>query len=216
MKKLIIYTLLLFVSFSYGQKKELRNANKFYTSGEYSSALDLLDSSKSLFDSSDDKIKSQVMLLYGKIHTSMEDFSLAIKAFDMSRNMGISNQILSPELSKLETAIITSAVGDNETENFSEAGEEEILNYHGKLLKQVKRLNKFFNKFDRTKAAKIMAKGEQYKDLEEKYRLEHFKRVSGEIPESVATHQLHVELMDVLKQINTFIELIASTLLDLD
>ena len=79
MKKLIIYTLLLFVSFSYGQKKELRNANKFYTSGEYSSALDLLDSSKSLFDSSDDKIKSQVMLLYGKIHTSMEDFSLAIK-----------------------------------------------------------------------------------------------------------------------------------------
>ena len=58
------------------------------------------------------------MLLYGKIHTSMEDFNLAIKAFDMSRNMGISNQILSPELSKLETAIITSAVGDNETENF--------------------------------------------------------------------------------------------------
>ena len=124
MKKLIIYTLLLFVSFSYGQKKELRNANKFYTSGEYSSALDLLDSSKSLFDSSDDKIKSQVMLLYGKIHTSMEDFSLAIKAFDMSRNMGISNQILSPELSKLETAIITSAVGDNETENFSEAAKK--------------------------------------------------------------------------------------------
>jgi len=124
MKKLIIYTLLLFVSFSYGQKKELRNANKFYTSGEYSSALDLLDSSKSLFDSSDDKIKSEVMLLYGKIHTSMEDFSLAIKAFDMSRNLGISNQILSPELSKLETAIITSAVGDNETENFSEAAKK--------------------------------------------------------------------------------------------
>ena len=68
MKKLIIYVLLLFVSFSYAQKRELRNANKFYTSGEYSSALDLLDSSKSLFDSSDDKIKSQVMLLYGKIH----------------------------------------------------------------------------------------------------------------------------------------------------
>ena len=84
------------------------------------------------------------------------------------------------------------------------------------MLKQVKRLNKFFTKFDRAKAAKIMAKGEQYKDLEEKYRLEHFKRVSDEVSESVATHQLHVELMDVLKQINTFIELIASTLLDLE
>tara|TARA_E500000178_G_scaffold28267_1_gene25871 strand:+ start:4162 stop:5394 length:1233 start_codon:yes stop_codon:yes gene_type:complete len=121
MKKLILYTLLLFVSSSYGQKKELRNANKFYESGEYSSAIDLLDSSKGLFDSSDDKINSQVMFLYGKIHTSMEDFDLAIKAFDMSRNLGTSDQILTPELSKLETAIITSAVGDNETENFSEA-----------------------------------------------------------------------------------------------
>ena len=84
------------------------------------------------------------------------------------------------------------------------------------MLKQVKRLNKFFTKFDRAKAAKIMAIGEQYKDLEEKYRLEQFKRVCSDVAESVATHQLHVELMDMLKQINTFIELIASTLLDLE
>ncbi|MDA1225981.1 MAG: hypothetical protein O3A67_03795, partial [Bacteroidetes bacterium] len=129
MKKIIIYMLLLFMSFSYSQKKELRNADKFYASGEYSSALDLLDSSKSLFDSSDDKIKSQVMFLYGKIHTSMEDFSLAINAFEMSRSLGTTNEILNPELSKLENAIITSAVGDNETENFSEAAKKLKMAY---------------------------------------------------------------------------------------
>ncbi len=89
------------------------------------------------------------------------------------------------------------------------------MKYHTKLVKQIKRLNKFFTKFDRTKAEKIMVKGEKYKDLEEKYRLEHFKRMRGEIAESVATHQLHIELMDMLKQINTFIELIASTLLEI-
>jgi len=109
-------------------------------------------------------------------------------------------------------------VGKKQTlvEDFSGAGQEEILGYHGKLLKQVKRLNKFFTKFDRAKAAKIMTKGEQYKDLEEKYRLEHFKRVSSDVAESVATHQLHVELMDMLKQINIFIELIAATLLNIE
>jgi len=109
-------------------------------------------------------------------------------------------------------------VGKKQTlaEDFSAAGQEEILGYHGKLLKQVKRLNKFFTKFDRAKAAKIMTKGEQYKDLEEKYRLEHFKRVSSDVAESVATHQLHVELMDMLKQINIFIELIAATLLNIE
>ena len=98
-------------------------------------------------------------------------------------------------------------------EGFSDAGQEEILVYHAKLLKQIKRLNKYFVKYDRAKATKIMKKGKKYKSLEEKYRLEHFKRVSGNISVSVATHQLHVELMDMLKQINTFIELIASTLL---
>ena len=98
-------------------------------------------------------------------------------------------------------------------EGFSDAGQEEILVYHAKLLKQIKRLNKYFVKYDRAKATKIMKKGKKYKGLEEKYRLEHFKRVSSNVSVSVATHQLHVELMDMLKQINTFIELIASTLL---
>ena len=101
-------------------------------------------------------------------------------------------------------------------EHFSDDGQEEIIVYHGKLLKQVKRLNKFFSKYDRAKAAKIMEKGEQYRDLEEKYRLEHFKRVSGDVSESVATHEIHIELMDMLKQINSLIELIASSLLEID
>lgn len=124
MKKLILFILLFTFSFSTAQKKELRNANKFFISGEYASAIDLLDSAKDLFDSSDDKIKAQAMLLYGKLHTSMEDFELAIKAFDMSKNLGSSDQILNPELRKLETAIITSAVGDNETEDFSAAAKK--------------------------------------------------------------------------------------------
>jgi len=136
MKKLIIYILLFTISISYSQKKELRNANKFFTSGEYSSAIDLLDSSQEIFDLSDDKIKSQAMLLYGKLHTVMQDFDLAIKAFDLSRSYGISNQLLAPEINKLENAIITSAVGDNETEKFNEAA---------KKLKMVYDLNKDVN-----------------------------------------------------------------------
>ena len=101
-------------------------------------------------------------------------------------------------------------------EHFSPDGQEEILMYHAKLLKQIKRLNKFFSKYDRAKAAKIMEKGEEYRGLEEKYRLEHFKRVSGDVTESVATHEIHIELMDMLKQINTLIELIASSLLEIE
>ena len=121
MKKLITIILLLFLSFSYGQKRELRNANKFYDSGEFSSALDLLESSKVLFDSSDDKVKSQQMLLYGKIHTSMQDFSLAMEAFNISKDLGISSDQLGPELMRLENSIITNAIADQESGNSLDA-----------------------------------------------------------------------------------------------
>ena len=123
-KNILTFLLLIFISFGYSQKKELRNANKFYDSGEYLSALDLLETSKSLFDSSDDKIKSQVMLLYGKIYTSTEDFELAIKSFNNSRELGANENDLNFEINKLETAIITSAIADNESENFSDAAKK--------------------------------------------------------------------------------------------
>ena len=123
-KNILTFLLLIFISFGYSQKKELRNANKFYDSGEYLSALDLLETSKSLFDSSDDKIKSQVMLLYGKIYTSTEDFELAIKSFNNSRELGANENDLNSEINKLETAIITSAIADNESENFSDAAKK--------------------------------------------------------------------------------------------
>ena len=123
-KNILTFLLLIFISFGYSQKKELRNANKFYDSGEYLSALDLLETSKSLFESSDDKIKSQVMLLYGKIYTSTEDFELAIKSFNNSRELGANENDLNFEINKLETAIITSAIADNESENFSDAAKK--------------------------------------------------------------------------------------------
>tara|TARA_B100000575_G_scaffold238232_1_gene200518 strand:+ start:2447 stop:3679 length:1233 start_codon:yes stop_codon:yes gene_type:complete len=124
MKKILICALSLSLSFLNAQKKELRNANKFYNSGEYTSSIDLLESSKDLFDSSDDKIKSQVMLLYGKLYTSLEDFDMAVKSFKMSESLGIDNDILNLEINKLENSLITSAVGDNETENYFEAAKK--------------------------------------------------------------------------------------------
>tara|TARA_B100000902_G_scaffold24358_1_gene29318 strand:- start:11526 stop:13295 length:1770 start_codon:yes stop_codon:yes gene_type:complete len=104
----------------------------------------------------------------------------------------------------------------NLKDSFSDQGKEEIIDYHKKLLKQLKRLNKFFEKFDRSKAEKIMSKIEKNKDIEEKYRLDHFQRVSKNVAESVATHQLHIDLLAMLKQLNIFIELIASSLLKLE
>ena len=102
-------------------------------------------------------------------------------------------------------------------EKFSIQEEEQLIDFHKQLIKQVKRLNKFFVKFDKSKAEKIISKHQEYKDLEQKYKLEHESRSNTDSSEgSVEINQLHIQLLDMLKQVNIFIELIASSLVELD
>ena len=118
MKKVLIFLCLLLVCFGYGQKKELRSANKFIEKGEYASAIDVLESVTDLLQSSDDKTKARSMFLYGMIYTNTEDFDKAVESFQMAQEIGGSNSLLDAEIAKLENAIITSAIGDQENENF--------------------------------------------------------------------------------------------------
>ena len=87
----------------------------------------------------------------------------------------------------------------------------EIESYHIKLVKQIKRLGKFFDKYDHNRIDKILTKSKKYKDLEEKYRVEHIKRSnSGEGSEK--EQLIYRDLMDMLKEISIFIDLIVERL----
>ena len=91
----------------------------------------------------------------------------------------------------------------------------EIETYHTKLVKQIKRLGKFFDKYDQNKIDKILIKSKKYKDLEEKYRVEHIKRSNA--GESSDKQQLiYRDLMDMLKEISIFIDLIVERLSSLE
>ena len=122
------------------------------------------------------------------------------------------------DLMKLRFSMLVSKK-DGINEDFSSEDQDEIFKYHQRLIKQVKRLDKFFAKFDKAKAEKIIAKGKENKDLEQKYRLDRFERISSQDPssgKSADLNQLHTQVMDLLKQVNIFIELIASSLLELE
>ena len=104
-------------------------------------------------------------------------------------------------------------------EEFSETDQREIADYHKRLLKQVKRLDKFFVKFDRDKMEKIVSKVKETKDIENKYKLNRIDRIkssSASNDKSSEINQLHSQLMDVLKQVNIFINLIADALIDIE
>ena len=104
-------------------------------------------------------------------------------------------------------------------EDFSDTDQQEAIDYHKRLIKQVNRLDKFFIKFDKEKMEKIIIKGKENTDFEKKYklnRIERMKTSSGADIKSSEINQLHSQLMDMLKQVNIFINLIASSLIELE
>ncbi len=97
--------------------------------------------------------------------------------------------------------------------DFSQEGKEELMIYHVKVCKQISRLEEAFQERDLEKAQRIMEKEPKYLDLESKYRLQHLERILHNRKESVETHEVHMELMDHLKQISVYTANIAKTFL---
>jgi phosphate:Na+ symporter len=96
-------------------------------------------------------------------------------------------------------------------QDFSEEGKEELLIYHGKACRQIQRLKEAFAEHDLEKANKIMAKERKYLDLELQYRIRHLERLKHARQESVKTHEVHVELLDLMKQVIVYCANIAKT-----
>ena len=104
-------------------------------------------------------------------------------------------------------------------EDFSDTDQQEAIDYHKRLIKQVNRLDKFFIKFDKEKMEKIIIKGKENTDFEKKYKLDRIERMKTSSEADIKSseiNQLHSQLMDMLKQVNIFINLIASSLIELE
>jgi phosphate:Na+ symporter len=97
--------------------------------------------------------------------------------------------------------------------DFSDEGKEELMIFHVKICKQIGRLRDIFAETDPQKALKIMAKEEKYLDLEARYRSRHLQRFLQQRKETAETHEVHMELLDLLKQINFYAGNIAKTIL---
>jgi phosphate:Na+ symporter len=97
--------------------------------------------------------------------------------------------------------------------DFSEEGKEEILIYHQKVCRRIELLEASFMEMNLDAAREIMSSERTYLDLEEQYRARHLERISQEQTESSKTHEIHMELMDLLKQIVVYSSNIAKTFL---
>jgi phosphate:Na+ symporter len=97
--------------------------------------------------------------------------------------------------------------------DFCEEGKEELMIYHQKVCKQISLLKEAFAEINLEKAQEIMAGERKYLDLESQYRVKHLERLRHDRKESVETHEVHMELMDLMKQIIVYSSNIAKTFL---
>ena len=95
--------------------------------------------------------------------------------------------------------------------DFSNEGKEELMIYHQKVCRQIDYLQEAFAERDLEKARNIMSKERKYLDLEAQYRVRHLERIRHNRKESIKTHEVHMELMDLMKQIIVYSSNIAKT-----
>ncbi len=97
--------------------------------------------------------------------------------------------------------------------DFSEEGKEEILIYHQKVCRRIELLKESFTEMNLDTARDIMSSERMYLDLEEQYRARHLERIRQRHAASAKTHEIHMELMDLLKQVVVYSSNIAKTFL---
>ena len=129
MKKHITLIFILFVTFSFGQKKEIKKATKLFNAGDVQGATDLLESSASLFDASDPKTLNKKTYLEAQIDQANKNFSAAFEKFTAFKAADGINNNYDNQLQILTSDIVNSAIEDNAEKRFSEAAVKLYLAY---------------------------------------------------------------------------------------
>ena len=129
MKKHITLIFILFVTFSFGQKKEIKKATKLFNAGDIQGATDLLESSASLFEVADAKTLNKKTYLEAQIDQANKNFSAAFEKFTAFKAANGVNANYDNQVQLLTSDIVNSAIEDNAEKRFSEAAVKLYLAY---------------------------------------------------------------------------------------
>ena len=129
--KNILYTLILTVSvLTYGQKKELKQAQKLIDQEFYNEALDVLDNNKELILSSDVKYQAHYYYLNGwalkEDSQSLKSVISLRKSIELERSIRQKKYIEDANIliQNAEADLVNSAVEDNKNDKYLEASEK--------------------------------------------------------------------------------------------
>ena len=85
---------------------------------------------------------------------------------------------------------------------FSEAGKNEIADYHKRALKQIHRAIEVLREVNLEKAKHMKKKYKKYRDMALELEKQHYERLKEEVDKSISSSKTHLELLGLLKVIN--------------
>ncbi|MCH1433329.1 MAG: tetratricopeptide repeat protein [Flavobacteriaceae bacterium] len=129
MKTLLPLFFILFLTLSYGQKKEVKKATKLFESGDVQAATAMLESNAALFDVADAKVLNQKTFLEGRIAQANKDFDLAYEKYMAFQTAGGVDASFDTQLQTLSSDIVNSAIEDNAEKRYPEAARKLYLAY---------------------------------------------------------------------------------------
>ena len=135
MRSIYIYVAVLFFSFSFSQKKELRQIKRLIDEKFFQEAESVLNSNKDFLLSGDSKTDAQYYYYATKIYTEIESFVLATNSLEklMSINTSFYNSEMKLDYKNLEetlvVALVNSAVADNSSNKWMDGVDKLVLAY---------------------------------------------------------------------------------------
>jgi Flp pilus assembly protein TadD len=128
-KRLVLAGVLLLSVISFGQKKEIKKADKAVNSGKLTEAMTYLSQAEALLGSADSGLKSQFYLVKGKAlmadaGSDVEKMKLASEAFKMAKEVdteGENTNAIDKEAQVIKSTLETAAAADYKAKNYKMA-----------------------------------------------------------------------------------------------
>ena len=97
---------------------------------------------------------------------------------------------------------------------FSAEGNQELHDYHRRVVDNFDTAIHAFDQGDAALAQTVLKTKSDLVDLEWAYRKTHYGRLSSALPESLESSQIHLELVDSLRRVDSYVESIARAVLE--
>ena len=130
MKQLFTLFLGLLVTVGYGQKKELKQAQKLFKTSKIEEAKAYLNANQAIIEGSDDvKIKTQYHFLKGQIARLDKDFQGSYDNLKLAEGNSSLKALLTTEIQQLTSDIVNTAIAQSEAKEFIPSSENLYLAY---------------------------------------------------------------------------------------